>query len=252
MKHLDKHFEGLKGPQINTSRIKAYIKDRLDNGAANGTVNRELAALKRMLKLGYQDNKVARVPHIPMLEENNIRQGFFEHDEYLELLKALPSYLRPVVMFAYRTRWRKKEILTLTWDKVDLKERTVSLTPGDTKNKNSRLICLDDELHNLFRNQNMRRHKGCPFVFHHDGREIRDIRKTFKTACKKAGIEDKLFHDLRRTAVRNLTRSGVQEAVCMRITGHKTRSVFDRYNIVSQDDLMMAVKKQDAYLSGLS
>lgn len=247
LKHLDPHFNGLKAVQITTSKVQEYTKSRLEEGAANATINRELAALKRMLKLGYQGDIVARVPHIPMLRENNVRQGFFESEEYLKLYKALPAYVRPIAAFGYRTGWRKNEILSLTWDRVDLKERSVKLTPDQTKNKNARSIYLDDELLKLLKIQRMRRGR-CKFVFHRNGKKISNFIKAWKNACEEVGLEGKLFHDFRRTAARNLTRSGTKETVAMKITGHKTRSVFDRYNITSEDDIKQAMERQQDYL----
>ncbi|MFC1820290.1 tyrosine-type recombinase/integrase [Thermodesulfobacteriota bacterium] len=247
VQHLEKFFEGTRIINITLTRIKAYIKTRLADGAANGTINRELAALKRMLKLGEQDGKVSRLPHIPKLEENNIREGFFEHEDYLSLLSALPSHLRGIVTFAYHTGWRKSEILVLRWNRVDLKEGTVRLETGETKNKEARTIYLNPELLKLLKIQNLRKNKNCLYVFHREGHRIKDFRGAWKKACKEADIEGKLFHDLRRTGVRNMVRAGIQEQVAMRISGHKTRTVFDRYNIVSSDDLQQAAIKMGKF-----
>lgn len=223
--------------------------DNLKRGAAHGTINRELSILKRMLNLGARQTppKVDRVPYIPMLEEDNVRQGFFKHQQYLNLLRALPSYLRPVLTFGYNTGWRKSEILGLTWDRVDLKEGTVRLEASETKNKEARTIYMEPELAKLLRIQWLRRHKNCNNVFHNKGRPIKDFRGAWKSACAEVDIEGKLFHDLRRTGVRNMVRSGIREQVAKKISGHKTREVFERYNIISSDDLKQAADRLGEY-----
>ena len=249
LNHLQNFFGGFKVVNITTADIKEYTKKRLEEGLANATVNRELAALKHMLRLGaqYTPPKVDRVPYIPMLKENNARKGFFEYDEYLAILKVLPVYLRSPVTFAYHTGWRKSEVFGLTWDRVDLKEGTVRLETGETKNDEARTIYLNNELMKLLKIQNLRSHKDCEYVFNRDGQRIKDFRGAWKKACKDAKLEDKLFHDLRRTGVRNMVRAGIQEQVAMRISGHKTRAVFDRYNIVSPDDLKNAARLMDDF-----
>jgi integrase len=253
--HLKKSFERVSIPQITTPAINAFVENRINEGAANATINRELSALKRMLNLGLQQTPalVDRVPHIPMLEENNVRKGFFEHNEFLALRDALPGYLKGFVTFAYKSGWRVSEVMGLKWSNVDLQKRTAWLEIGMTKNKEGRIIYLDDELIDVFNAQRKAQKRGnviMPYVFSNrkgDDR-IKDFRRAWKTACIKAGTSNRIFHDLRRTAVRNMVRSGIPERVAMMISGHKTRSVFERYNIVSEDDLMIAAKKQEAYL----
>ena len=248
-KHLEKSFRNMLVVNISTAKIKEYINSRLESGAANGTVNRELAALKRMFKIGAEETppKVDRVPHIPMLKEAMPRKGFFEHKDYLKILKELPSEIRGVVTFGYCTGCRRGEILGLTWERVDLKERIVRFEAGDTKNSEARTIYLDDELLKLLKIQNLRREKDCDYVFHRAGKKIRDFRATWKRACKEAGVDGKLFHDLRRTGVRDMIRAGIPQVVAMRISGHLTPSVFDRYNIVNEKDLKDAATKLGAY-----
>ncbi len=129
---LEKWFSGVKVVDITTDRIKTYVNHRLNESAKNGTINRELAALRRMLTLGMQQGKVARLPFIPKLREGSPRTGFFEHDEFIALRVALPVYLKPIVSLAYFYGLRKGEILNLTWDRVDINEGVIRLEAEDT------------------------------------------------------------------------------------------------------------------------
>jgi integrase len=255
--HLKGYFGGHRVTQITTPKIQAYIEHRLNKGAANGTINRELAALKRMFNLGAKQTpaKVDRVPHIPMLKENNIRKGFFEHGDFIALRDALPSYLKGFVTFAYKTGWRVSEIKNLTWSQVDLDQGIVTLEPGEAKNDEGRTIYLDPdpELKEVFQEQWKTKKTNArltPYVFvaANGSDMIKDFRRAWNRACKDAKLGKRLFHDFRRTACRNMVRAGIPERVAMMVSGHKTRSVFERYNIVSDTDLKMAAQKQAAYL----
>ena len=253
--YLEKHFQGFRVPNITSTEIQTYIENRLKEDAANATINRELSALKRMLNLGARQTppKVNRVPYISMLKENNVRKGFFEHAEFLALREHLPEYLKGLCTFAYKTGWRVSEITGLTWGNVDRDNGIVRLEPGETKNDDGRTVYLDDELREVFDYQWEYRKlapKMLPFVFlNQDGTDrAKRFDKAFATACDNAKIGKRFFHDFRRTAVRNMVRSGIPERVAMMVSGHKTRSVFERYNIGNDADLKQAARMQEAYL----
>jgi integrase len=253
--HLKESFEGDRVVDITTPRINTYILKRIEEGAKNATINRELSALKRMLNLGAEQTPplVDRVPHIPMLKENNVRKGFFEHDQFLALRDHLPEYLRGFVTFAYKTGWRVSEISELTWQQVDREQGIVRIEAGESKNDEARTVYMDEELKEIVKQQWEARKKAkklLPYVFlnRKSKEKIKRFDKAWNTACDDAKIGNRLFHDLRRTAIRNMIRSGIPERVAMMISGHKTRSVFDRYNIVNDADLKLAAEKHQKYL----
>lgn len=155
--------------------------------------------------------------------------------------------------FAYLTGWRTpSEILTLEWKQVDFSAGTVRLEPGTTKNDEGRVFpfAVLPELADLLREQwaltmdyQFTTGQAVRWVFHRKGRPIKDFRKAWKEACKAAGVPERIPHDFRRTAVRNLERAGVPRSVAMKLTGHKTESVYRRYAIVSEADLSEGLKK---------
>jgi integrase len=174
-------------------------------------------------------------------------------------LVSKPELSRRNRQSGYLSGWRKSEIASLTWQDVDLMGKVIRLRPENSKNGTGRVLALEGELWQLIESQwQMRQHENDDktvgvslYVFHRDGLPVGDIRKVWATARKKAGAPGLLFHDLRRTAVRNMVRAGVPERVAMTISGHKTRAIFDRYNIVSEEDLRQAMAKTQEHLRSL-
>lgn len=250
---LDKFFKGFRVIEITTDKLREFTRKRQESGAANGTINRELALLRRMFNLAVQDQKLRDVPYFPMLKEAAPRKGFLDHADFQRLRTALPEYLRPILTAGYYTGMRLGEIMGLRWGNVSLIDAQIRLNPGETKNDDARVIPIIGELLEMLKIQREKA-PGSEFVFTRVTKKsgpkiIGGFRKAWVTACTNAGLPGLLFHDLRRTGVRNLVRAGVPERVAMAISGHRTRAVFERYNIVSERDLKEAARKLDNYLT---
>jgi integrase len=262
MPNLKGFFGWDRAIDITPDRVRAYQSYRLEEGASNATVNREVATLGRMLSLGVGAGKLSRKPRFPMLAENNVRQGFLEHGDFLKLLDNLPDHLQPLVEFLYLSGWRKGEAVKLEWRDVDLIAKTVRLRIENSKNKEARVLPLTGRLLELIEQRKTARRLSCPQVFHLNGRPVKEFRKSWRTACVATGLgkieklsdgkrtkySGTIVHDLRRCAARNLSRAGVPEAVAMEITGHKTRSMYRRYRIVDERDLREATARLQEHL----
>jgi len=253
LKPLNVFFEGMLAVEINANKVDKYIVERKKN-VKNATINRELSILIRMLNLGMERDMVYHVPKIEKLPEKNVRIGFLNHDEYMVIHKALLEHVRPIVAIAYKLGMRKGEILSLTWDRVDMVDGIIHL--DNTKTDEPRTLPLDVELQRDFRLL-YQRNKNCPYVFVNargDGR-VKDFYYSWRKAVLHASeylsrphLKGLLFHDLRRTAVRNLIRAGVPRKIAMMITGHKTESTFNRYHIVAPEDLEEAIRLQGEFI----
>ena len=249
----------LRAINISAATVSHYIEQQLAEGKTPATVNRRTVLLGEAFRLAMRRRQISSMPEIPKLREDNARRGFFEKAQFEAVLNHLPEYLKGFAHFAYLCGWRKSEIASLQWADVDMLGKVIRLRAEHSKNGQGRVLALEGELWNIIARQwALREYKkpdktiGIPSqVFHRKGEPIGDIRKSWEPACKEAKVEGKLFHDLRRTAVRNMVRAGVPERVAMSISGHKTRAIFDRYNIVSEDDLRKAMELTQAYLKAV-
>lgn len=250
-KPIELYFAGRAANSVKPDDLRNYVSVRQKAGKANGTINRELSVLRTALMLAYDVEELDRIPKFPTLKEENVRQGVYTREEVTRLMAELPVHFRPVLLYGYLTGRRKGEILQLRWDDVDLKARTVTVRQGTTKTGEPDRIPLEGELYELLLDLwEHTQKKGCPWVFHRNGQQIEDFRRTFNRAAARAGLEGKLFHDLRRTVATDATEAGVDQATIMRLTGHKTATVFQRYRIVKTEGVRNAMNTIQEYRKG--
>jgi integrase len=249
-------FGSMRVVDFRSDHIDAFIDRRQKEGAANATINRELSGLRRMFRLGAKQRppKVIQLPVIPRLKKEEVRTGFFERDEFLAMRGALPDHQKVPLTIGYWTGMRRGEILMLRWEQVDLKRRLLRINPGTTKNGDGRVVPLMGDLPHVlarWRDETLTSWPSCPWVCHYKGERLTRLTRAWEAACDRIGLKGRLFHDLRRTAVRNMVRAGISERVAMQISGHKTRSIFDRYDIVSERDLYEAAERMSEHVGVL-
>ena len=235
---------------LTTHQIRQYQLARRAAGAATGTINRETSALHRMCTLAVHGGWLDTVPGFPdRLRENPPRQGFFEHPEYLAVRGHLPAPWQDILDLAYYSGWRKNEILGLTWDEIDEAGGVIRLSPARSKTLVGRILPISQPIAEALARRRARRDPDSPLVFHRAGIPVRRWRTAWRTACQAAGVPTLFLHDCRRTAARNLIRANVPERVAMLLTGHKSRAIFDRYNIIPEQELLEAGDQLVAYLA---
>jgi integrase len=188
--------------------------------------------------------KIFFIPHFPKLSENNVRQGFLEDAQYQRLLESCPeTWFQALVEAGCTYGWRIGELLKLRVNQIDLENRVIRLHPGTTKNKEGREVTMTQAVHDLFELCIEGKSSEDYLFTRPNGMRVRDFRDAWDKARIAAGTPGLLFHDLRRTAARNFRRAGIAEGVIMKIGGWKTRSVFERYAIVSHTDIEDALQK---------
>ena len=235
---------------LTTYQIRQYQLTRRADGAATGTINRETSALHRMGTLAVHWGWLDTVPGFPdRLRENPPRQGFFEHPEYLAVRAHLPAPWQDILDLAYYSGWRKNEILGLPWEEIDMAGGVIRLSPARSKTLAGRILPISQPIAEALARRRARRDPDNPLVFHRDGIPVRRWRTAWRTACQAAGVPARFLHDCRRTAARNLIRASVPERVAMLLTGHKSRAIFDRYNIIHEQELLDAGDQLVAYLA---
>jgi integrase len=282
--HIRNHFGDARAIDITAALVDRWIETRLATGAAPATINRSTQVFGQAFKLAVERGQLSSAPKLRHLPERNARTGFFAEREFRTVMENLPAYLQDFALFGFLCGWRSGEIKSLVWEDVD--GDCIRLRGENSKNGEGRVIVLEGELAALMERRKAARTVKTKtgvllsqFIFHNNGEPIVDFRKAWARACCMAGVgkmvcptckgsvdakrncakcsktwkyeqlkyAGKLFHDLRRTSVRDMIRAGVSEKVAMTVSGHKTHSMLSRYNIVSQTDMRQALQRTGEY-----
>jgi len=261
LKHVRNYFGLARALEVTAEIVDKYIGEQLEAGYKPATVNRGTQLLRQAYALAVERKHLHSIPSIRHLDESgNVRQGFFEAPDLRRAVAYLPEYLQDFTLYAYRTGWRKGGITTLRWSDVtkkviedkETKERReveVVFLPGKYwKNGEPQTMPLVAELAEIIARRRAARAVTTKdgvvlseFIFHRDGKPIGDVRKSWKTACKRAGIPGRLFHDLCRTFARDADNAGVSRSVAKDVMGRKSEAIYTRYRIVAEDEKASAL-----------
>jgi len=240
-------------PELTTARLEKWAADMLASGLASGTVHHRIARLSAALRLAYPD-RISRLPRLPRVAASPAREGFFSPEEFQRVLAALDDVYADVARFALLSGWREREVLGLRWAQVDRQAGQARLETSKTGTK--RILPLEGDVAALIEKrwrlrvcrigsvQTLTDHVFC----RPNGQPVSEwsLRRAWGAACAVAGVR-RYFHDLRRTMAREYRLAGVPESEVMRLGGWRTRDVFERYNIVVDEDLRRAmVRRQEA------
>jgi len=256
----------LRADQLTTADVERYQAERKAADRAPATINRSCELLRQAFRLaaGRTPPKVPHVPSIPLLPVSNARQGFLSRADMEAILEKLTDVdVRDFVEWFWWTGMRPSEIRRLTWDMLNRESWTLHLDPKAAKTGKGRVLAMltpkrePTPLSEIIERRLERRDLKCNLIFHRTskgeaGQPVKDIRKQWAKAVADAGVASGITpYDLRRSALRNMLRSGVHERVVMSISGHRTRSTFDRYNISSEEDVAAAIEKTAAFVRSL-
>jgi len=239
---LCSYFKEMDLRSITPLTIERFRKSKLREGRTKSTCNRYLALMKRMFNVAIQEgyaeeNPVQKVKLYS--EKDTLKERMLTEYEGRKLMESCSEALRPIVAVALNTGMRKAEILNLKWDQVDLKNRTIRVEK--TKSGKVRYIPLNDILFN-----ELCRHRSdqSPFVFLNPetGKAYLDMKKGFKAACRRAGIEGLRFHDLRHTFATRLVAKGADIETIRDLLGHHSITVTQRYTHSSDERKRAAVE----------
>ena len=250
--------------QIRAGDLENYQAKRKAAGYSDSYVDQEIGAAKTVVNKAFDNDLVSgetvkvfkRVKKL-LKRNGNARDKVLTFDQFNSLMEHAPRFTKLILATAFYTGMRAGEILSLTWDKIDMEGRSIRLLATDTKDKEPRRIPIGEELYSIFKSIPHALHDNHVFLF--KGKPVKDIRTGLKMACEAAGIpygrftkDGFVFHDLRHTFNTFMRRAGVPESVIMEITGHSTREMFDRYNTVDGDDKRQAIEQFQGFLENVT
>jgi len=250
--HVKRLIGSVRASRFGARQVRQYVQTRRAEGATDSTINRELSIVRRGFSLGHREEPpiVNRVPYIAKLEEDNARQGFIDGPQYDRLLAAMPDHLKCLLVVGYHLGNRLGELRKLIWNQVDLAAAEIRVEKRNAKGKRPRTLPIYGEMDHWLRWQRERCKGERVFCWTQPAKRVTPKEKPLGShlkgwaeACKAAGLPGLHFHDLRRSAVRNMERAGIPRKVAMSISGHSTEAIYRRYDIVSSDDLQSAAKK---------
>jgi len=249
--------------RVKPADLENYQMKRKNEDKADATVDQEIGTAKTMIIKAFDNGMVSgdtlrtfKVVKKLLKRGTDVRDRILTQDEFDRICEQSVKHIRDILSMAYFTGMRRGEILSLTWNKVDMKTRFINLEAEDTKDKEKRSIPICSELYETLKSIPRNLHE--PHVFTFRGAPISDIRTGIRKACKKAGVkygrfvkDGFIFHDLRHTFNTNMRKADVQESVIMAITGHSTREMFDRYNTVDREDTQAALDKLEGFFANV-
>jgi integrase len=252
---------------ISASDLKNFQTKLQGQGLKPGTVDQDLGKVKAMINAAFLNGKIGadayrafKAIKKTLVKGSDVRDRVLTAEEFSRLLTHAEGHTKGILMMAYHTGMRRGEILGLTWDRVDLKNRMIYLEARHTKTKEPRMVPMSAELFKMLQGMpgKVAESGKTRHVFQHK-EPMFDIRAGIKKACKAAGIEygrnirdGFTLHDLRHAFTTNMRRAGVPEREIMAITGHSSRSTFDRYSKVDEADLRHAIERLEVFSAGIT
>lgn len=272
-------FGEVRASSLTAEQIDQYAANRVKQGHAPSSINRTTQLLGQSYKLAIKNGHLNQMPPMRHLsEKGNERQGFFSEQEFRRVVERLPEDLQDFARFGFATGMRRKEIKSLRWADVD--GDVVKLLGVNAKNGRARLIPLVGELSEIIKRRKAARQvkvsdavEISPLIFDRNGAPIGEFKKSWATACVAAGVgkfvcpkcegegsqrkcqscktvttyRGRIFHDFRRSAIRNMVQAGVAPQIAKKVSGHVTDEVFERYSIIVPNDVREALAQTEQY-----